>query len=100
MTATVTVRTRAWPATVTTGGETIEVGTRSETSFNVEDSQDFSVKINPPDTGAGEESTDNLRPFEGEPVPGRAENDALIQPAGGRRSKLFGDDRQPIADGE
>jgi hypothetical protein len=85
MTATVTVRTRAWPATVThktAEGEpiTTEIAGRSETSFNVEDTADFTVKINPPEAGEAEAAApvENARPFEGEKVPGAEKNDLLL----------------------
>lgn len=86
MTVTVTVRTRAWPATVTIKGaegaedEKVEVAGHSEHVIHVESAQDFNVTQNPPATDEAEAAApiESGRPFEGEKVPGAEENDRLL----------------------
>jgi hypothetical protein len=84
MTTTVTVKARAHGAVVETDGETINVSPNSERQFHIEEgSQSFSV-TQPAEAPAEEE---NPTPFEGEEVPGRAQNDELVQPVGGKKAK-------------
>ncbi len=91
MTTTVTVRTRAWPARVTSvpGGDqpdtATEVAAHSEQSFHVTGAASIQVQEIEPQSTAAEETTENARPFEGEAVPGAAENDKLV-PRFGRKT--------------
>lgn len=81
MTTTVTVKARAHGAVVETDGETIEISPNSERQFHIEEGfQTFSV-TQPAEAPAVENPT----PFEGEEVPGRAENDELMGRGAGRR---------------
>lgn len=74
MTTTVTVRTRAWPATVSIeGAEDTVVTPHTSHDFHVTSNTRLSVV----DTEPKEEVEKS------EPVPGRAQNDELLKPTAG-----------------
>lgn len=90
MTATVTVKTRAWPAIVTIKSKTegaeghnvdtddTEVAARTSMDFVVDESLELSVRVIRP-----EEAQPNTHlPLDPDNVPGREENDALLRPVG------------------
>lgn len=76
MTTTVTVRTRALGAVVSTNGQETQVAARSEHSFHVEEgSQTFEVRQNTQEEQAQADTAENLS---SEEVPGREQNDELL----------------------
>lgn len=86
MTATVTVKTRAWPAVVTIKSKTegaeghnvetddTDIAARTSMDFTIDESLELSVRVIRPD-----EAKSHL-PLDPTDVPGRAQNDALMTP--------------------
>lgn len=89
MTTTVRVQARAWGATVVASrategevghnvqDETTEIGPNQEQSFHIGEGETVTFRVT-----HGERPAENPVPFEGEEVPGRAENDRLVPPVG------------------
>lgn len=93
MTTTVTVRTRALGAVVSTNGQETEVPARQEHQFHIEEgSQDFTVRQLTQEEQAQRDPAENLDP---ENVPGREQNDELLG-RGTRRTRPSGE--QPAGD--
>lgn len=78
MTTTVNVRARAWGARVEVQGqEPVDVGPNSEHQVHIAEGESVTLTVT-----HGEKPAENPTPFEGEEVPGRAENDRLVPPVG------------------
>lgn len=81
MTTTVNVRARAWGARVEVDGQTTEVGPNQEHNIHIQEGESLTVTVT-----HGEKPVENQEPFQGEEVPGRAENDRLHPPVGTNES--------------
>lgn len=89
MTTTVRVQARAWGASVVVSrategqeghnveDETADIGANQERAFHIQEGETVSFRVT-----HGEKPAENPVPFEGEEVPGRAENDRLVPPTG------------------
>ena len=77
MTVRVTVKTHGCPAHVSVdGADPVTVDHHQQQTFDVSGSSTITVNEEEPSAEHG--ATENPRPFEGEEVPGRAQNDALL----------------------
>lgn len=77
MTTTIRVQARAWGAKVEVDGETIEVGPHGDHNIHIPEGESRTITVT-----HGEKPAENPVPFQGEEVPGRAENDRLVPPVG------------------
>lgn len=77
MTVRVTVKTHGCPASVTVdGADPVTVDHHQQRTFDIEGSGSISVNEEEPSAEHG--AVENGRPFEGEEVPGRRQNDELL----------------------
>lgn len=77
MTVRVTVKTHGCPASVTVQGqEPVTVDHHSQRTFDVDGEASLSICEEAPSAEHG--AVENARPFEGEEVPGRRQNDELL----------------------
>ncbi len=74
MTTTVIVRSRAWGARVEVQGqEPLDLGAHQDHAIQISEGESQTITVT-----HGEQPAENPVPFEGEEVPGRAENDRLL----------------------